>query len=125
MSKIGKPRIPRKQAQEFNEQGEEYFHRLVANGWEPTAAMDLLLGLLDAVTPLEVLLPGPLGVIADGALDRLTEGAAAKVREALHPDPAKIRGRAAELDNAGHPKRARFLRQRARRVQTRQEKKAG
>lgn len=110
----------RRQSRALLHSGTDYAEGLVADGWDPDEAAEFVAGAFDLLTPIEVLIPGPGGVIADEALDVLTTRLAHAMKEALLKSPAKMRERADEAEALGHEERAGRIRDRADRVEARQ-----
>lgn len=102
------------------ESGDDYARGLVATGWDPDEAAEFVAGAFDLLSPLEALIPGPGGVIADEALDAATVALVQWAKEALLKDPARMRERADEAAALGHEDRAGRIRARADAVEARQ-----
>lgn len=93
---------------------------LVSKGLTESEALDLVGDVLDLLTPLEVMVPGPGGVLLDEMLDQVTDRGLRALMDALRRDPAKLRARAAEAGADGKGKKAARLRRRAAEAEARQ-----
>ena len=87
---------------------------------EEDEAVEILSATLDAIIPLEHLVPGRLGKMLDEADDIIFDEIAKALVNAFKLDPDKIEGRAARAEARGHHKIAARRRRRAQRVRERQ-----
>ena len=92
---------------------------------ESDKAVDLLADGLDALLPLDLLLPGALGKVAEEWDDKLVHTIAEALVKAFRLDPDKIEKRAQRAEDRGHDKVAARRRRRAERVRKRQAEKSG
>jgi len=65
----------------------------VAGGVTRDEAVDVVAELLDFLTPIEDLLPGHVGKLAEEAVDEAIERTAARLVDLVFPDPAKAEAR--------------------------------
>ena len=86
-------------------------------------AIDLLSATLDALVPLKILIPGPLGELAEDADDIIFDALAKALHDAFRLDPDKIEERAQRAEDKGHKKLAARRRRRAARVRERHAKR--
>ena len=90
---------------------------------DPDRAVDLLSATLDALVPLNLLIPGPLGDLAENVDDTIFDELAKVLHKAFTLDPDKLEMRAEQAEEKGHEKLASRRRKRAVRVRKRQQLK--
>jgi len=99
--------------QELGKAAGDAVERMVEGGWQEDDSVDLIVELLDVLTPAEALIPGPLGKAAEEVLDKAAEALVRRLVEVLRADPEKLRAKAKNAK----PKRRKRLLRRARRIE--------
>lgn len=107
-----------------SEAAEGAIAELMRDGLSLDEAEDYVVLILDAALPLQVILPPPLGALAEDASDAAIAAAIAKVRAFGLYDPERIEERAGWADANGHPERAKRRRRRAQRIRARRARRS-
>lgn len=79
----------------------------VEGGATREEAIDVVAEVLDFLTPIEELLPGLAGKLAEAALDGAIERTAARIVDVVFPDPAKATARITTMHQRAARRKAR------------------